>query len=53
MKKRRLRKWVKVALSIVVLSVLLYLINMALNNYNSYLENCDNVKGYTCNIFGK
>ena len=25
----------------------------AIDNYNDYLQRCDNANGYTCNIFGK
>lgn len=52
-KKRRLRKWVKVAIILVILGALVALIEKGLSNYVDYLEKCDSQKGYTCNIFGK
>lgn len=52
-KKRRLRKWVKVVIALVILGALVALIEKGLSNYADYLEECDIQKSYTCNIFGK
>lgn len=53
MKKRRLRKWVKVVLGLIVLVLLTTLFVKAVKDYNDYLVKCDKIKGHTCNIFGK
>lgn len=52
-KKRRLRKWVKVTITLIILGVFIALIEKGIANYVEYLEECDAQKGYTCNIFGK
>ena len=52
-KKRRLRKWVKVVITLIILGALVALIEKGLSNYVDYLKECDAQKGYTCNIFGK
>lgn len=51
--KRKLRKWVKVVIILIILGTLVLLIEKGLSNYSDYLEKCDIQKGYTCNIFGK
>lgn len=53
MKKRKLRKWVKIVLIIIVVKALVSIIDITLDNYKNDLEKCDSKKGYTCNIFGK
>ena len=52
-KKRRLRKWVKVVITLIILGALIALFEKGLSNYADYLKECDAQKGYTCNIFGK
>lgn len=52
-KKRRLRKWVKVTIILIILGVFIALFEKGLCNYADYLKECDTQKGYTCNIFGK
>lgn len=52
-KKRRLKKWVKVVIWGLVLLAYILLISMACDNYMEHLQQCDTIKGYTCNIFGK
>lgn len=52
-KKRKLRKWVKVVIILVILGALIALFEKGLGNYADYLKECDAQKGYTCNIFGK
>lgn len=52
-KKRRLRKWVKIVITLLILGVFVVLIEKGIANYVEYLEKCDIQKGYTCNIFGK
>ena len=53
MKKRRLKKWVKIVLILIVVKALVSIIDITLDNYKNDLEKCDTKKGYTCNIFGK
>lgn len=49
MKKRRLRKWVKILIFI----ILVLLVEQGIESYANYLKQCDDAKMYTCNIFGK
>ena len=51
--KRRLRKWVKVVLELIILVLITTLFVKAIDNYNNDLVKCDKIKGHTCNIFGK
>lgn len=51
MKKRKLKKWVKIAIAIIILIVFTLLINITINNFNNIADECDNVKGYTCSIY--
>ena len=53
MKKRKLKKWVKIVLIIVVVKALVSIIAITIDNYKNDLKKCDTEKGYTCNIFGK
>lgn len=53
MKKRKLRKWVKIVLIIIVVKALISIIDITLDNYKNDLNKCDSKKGYTCNVFGK
>lgn len=53
MKKRRLKKWAKIVLILIVVKALISIIDITIDNYKNDLEKCDSKKGYTCNIFGK
>lgn len=54
-KRRRLKKWVRVTLKVIVFLVatlLLTLLFMKANNdLNDMYEACDNAKGYTCSYY--
>lgn len=54
-KRRRLKKWVKVTLTILLvllLGGLFYLVlSIGSNNLNDMYEQCDNAKGYTCSYY--
>lgn len=51
--RRRLKKWVKFTLLLIFMLILGYIFSLMIENYSNLLNNCDSVKGYTCNIFGK
>lgn len=53
MKRLRLKREVCFVLGAVVMCAFIMFMNSAINNYNDYLQKCDETKGYTCNIFGK
>lgn len=53
MKKRKLRKWVKIVIIIIVAKAFIDIVSISLENYKNDLEECDTEKGYTCNVFGK
>lgn len=40
-------------LGIIFAGLVMLLMNIAIDNYNDYLQRCDERNGYTCNIFGK
>lgn len=54
-KRRRLKRWVRVTLKVIVFLVaalLLALLFMKANNdLNDMYEACDNAKGYTCSYY--
>ena len=52
-RKRVLKNWVKNAICIGCIGLLVVLFVKGLNNYTDYLEKCDTQKGYNCNIFCK
>ena len=53
MKKRRLRKWVKIVIIIIVAKTFIDIVSITIENYKNDLEECDRQNNYTCNIFGK
>ena len=53
MKRLRLKREVCFMLGAIVMCLVILLMNIAIDNYNDYLQRCDAEKGYTCNIFGK
>lgn len=53
MKRLRLRREVCFILGAVVMCMIIMFMNNAIDNYNDYLQKCDETKGYACNIFGK
>lgn len=46
------RKWVFV-LGILFSLLLQITIETYINTYNDYFKECDELRGYTCNVFGK
>lgn len=54
-KKRRLKlkKETCFMLGFITACIVMLLMNIAIDNYNDYLQRCDEEKGYTCNIFGR
>ena len=53
MKKRKLKKWVKIVIIIIVAKAFIDIVSITIDNYKNDLKKCDTKKGYTCNIFGK
>lgn len=55
MKKLKLRKWVKVAIAIILLVIiaiiLTHFILTSINGYNESSIQCDQIKGSTCNYY--
>lgn len=48
MKKRRLKWWVKPALTVITILILTALMIKAIDNYNKLAEECDQARGYIC-----
>lgn len=52
-KKRTLSKTSCFVLGMMLSSLLLIVMTYSVNNYSEYLQKCDEMNGYTCNVFGK
>lgn len=52
-RKFELSKGACFLLGIVVAGLVIVLMNIAIDNYNDYLQKCDERNGYTCNVFGR
>lgn len=52
-RKFELSKGACFLLGVVVAGLVIVLMNIAIDNYNDYLEKCDERNGYTCNVFGR
>lgn len=54
-KKRRLKRWVRVAIKVIVtliiLGILTIFIGKIVSNYNDLATQCDQEKGYTCSHY--
>lgn len=54
-KRRRLKRWVRVTLKVIVFLVAALLLTLlfmkATNDLNDMYEACDNAKGYTCSYY--
>lgn len=53
MYRLRLKREVCFMLGAVVMCLVTLLMNHAIDNYNEFLQKCDERNGYTCNIYGK
>ena len=51
MKKLKLRKWVKVVISIFIIILIGIGTKKIIDRSNEILNNCDNAKGYTCSYY--
>lgn len=54
-KKRRLKRWVKVTIiliiSLIILGIVTIFITKISNNYNELARQCDQDRGYTCSHY--
>ena len=54
-KKRRLKRWVRVAIKVIItliiLGILTIFIGKIVGNYNDLAAQCDHDKGYTCSHY--
>ena len=52
-RKFELSKTAYFVLGMIFAGLAIVAMRFAIDNYNDYLQRCDDVNGYTCNIFGK
>lgn len=51
MKKLKLKKWVKIIISIVIIVLIGIAMKKVVDKNNDMLNECDNAKGYTCSYY--